>query len=196
MAPLLPSRIKSFADEDDCERLLDEAITPETVFSGRRNGLPTANIWRVYVFVLHILAITSLGILWVSSPPRTFALATRGRTWSPAQKYVEYEVADRPAMEHGAYSKYSGPPTTEQDAAWDALIRPVYFNATLQEIEKAGESQTNLTELVGGGYPATLGVYHELHCLRQLRFYLFQDYYYPNLTQTELQYVQGHLGML
>lgn len=32
-------------------------------------------------------------------------------------------------------------------------------------MDKAGESRENLAELVDGGYLATLGVYHELHCV-------------------------------
>ena len=40
-----------------------------------------------------------------------------------------------------------------------------YYSATAEELIKAGESMTNLTELASGGYAASLGVYHELHCL-------------------------------
>lgn len=45
------------------------------------------------------------------------------------------------------------------------LRKAVYFNATLQELKQAGESTQDAAELVGGGYLANLGVYHELHCV-------------------------------
>jgi hydrogenase maturation factor HypE len=35
----------------------------------------------------------------------------------------------------------------------------------MEELEKAGENLHNISELTGGGYLATIGVYHELHCV-------------------------------
>lgn len=74
-------------------------------------------------------------------------------------------------------------------------VKAVYFNATKEELERAGESFEDIAELEGGGYPASLGVYHELHCLRQLRFWLWKDRYYPELTEEQDMYFHGHLGM-
>jgi hypothetical protein len=56
----------------------------------------------------------------------------------------------------------------------------VYFNATVEELEKAGESFVNMAELTDGGYPASLGVYHELHCVVRCplpNLYLLQKKY-------------------
>jgi hypothetical protein len=42
----------------------------------------------------------------------------------------------------------------------------MYFAASREEMVKAGESIDEKTlEVTGGGYLATLGVYHELHCI-------------------------------
>lgn len=40
-----------------------------------------------------------------------------------------------------------------------------YFNATFEDLKRAGESLENVTQLTGGGYLASIGVYHELHCV-------------------------------
>lgn len=40
-----------------------------------------------------------------------------------------------------------------------------YFNATVEELQKAGESLDDVAQLSGGGYLASIGVYHELHCV-------------------------------
>jgi hypothetical protein len=40
-----------------------------------------------------------------------------------------------------------------------------FFNASLQELARAGERLENLAELTDGGFLASIGVYHELHCL-------------------------------
>ena len=44
------------------------------------------------------------------------------------------------------------------------------------------------------GYLAPLGVYHELHCLRQLRLYLYRDTYFANLTEANIEWFNSHLG--
>ncbi|KAG6357510.1 hypothetical protein INS49_013387 [Diaporthe citri] len=70
----------------------------------------------------------------------------------------------------------------------------VAFNATLDELRMANESiDGDLVELDGGGYLASLGAYHELHCLRRLRHYLYREYYFRNLTQMEADNVHAHL---
>lgn len=45
------------------------------------------------------------------------------------------------------------------------VIPASFFKVTRDELEKAGSSLDNIAELTGGGYVATLGVYHELHCV-------------------------------
>lgn len=49
--------------------------------------------------------------------------------------------------------------------------KATYFNTTREELERAGENLENLSELVGGGYLATIGVYHEIHCVVRLTVY-------------------------
>ncbi len=91
-------------------------------------------------------------------------------------------MRDRDTHGHQKVQKYAGRPTEEKDKAWDRLIkreplsalRPqiginaisaAYFNATLRDLERAGESLDDVTELTGGGYLASIGVFHELHCV-------------------------------
>lgn len=45
------------------------------------------------------------------------------------------------------------------------MILATFFRTTKEELERAGESFENIAELPEGGYVATLGVYHELHCV-------------------------------
>lgn len=57
-----------------------------------------------------------------------------------------------------------------------------------------GESLDNAVPLASGGYIAALGVYHDIHCLRRLRLFLHSDYYYRDLTPTNVKYLKVHLG--
>lgn len=102
---------------------------------------------------------------------------------APARDFLEYEINSEHATEHTKHSKYSGTPTHAQDTAWDDLIRrmlnpalsptsatdnrglAMFFNASLEELQRGGEMVKNLAVVEGGGYAATIGAYHELHCL-------------------------------
>lgn len=86
-------------------------------------------------------------------------------------------------ISHGVYNPYSGPPTSDQTKAWEELLArklivmasvfylkltaasAVMIRADYEEMALAGERPDNSIELFSGGYLASLGVYHDLHCL-------------------------------
>ncbi|TGJ79277.1 hypothetical protein E0Z10_g9486 [Xylaria hypoxylon] len=184
---------------DDIESMsLEERFNTyeETTIKGRKHkGILTCG--RVYVAILHIIILMLAGVLL------NYGLSEGSRSpdgpqrsWSPVQGFVEYKVSTEHATDPGHYSVYSGPPSEEQEEAWDRLITPVYFNISRDELTRAGESFENIIELTEGGYIASLGVYHELHCLRNLRLYVFRDRYYPNLTESQDRYLKEHLETL
>ncbi|KAI6784067.1 uncharacterized protein J7T54_004613 [Emericellopsis cladophorae] len=186
-----PSRSASLSDDEESQRLIEKHDQPVKLHS-RGSSIVTCK--RVYMVLLHgivlILVVTlCMGIDSKGPNPRP----TKGASWSPVREHIEHELNAGHATDHHKYSQYSGWPSPKQDEAWDDLMRPVYFNATRDELEKAGESFENIAELEGGGYPASLGVYHELHCLRQLRFWLWKDRYYGDLTEAQDDYFHGHL---
>ncbi|KAI0104451.1 hypothetical protein F4814DRAFT_430818 [Daldinia grandis] len=120
-------------------------------------------------------------------------MVLKGASWSPAADFIRYEINGDHALQRNVPSVYSGKPTIEQENAWRDLLTPMYFEATREEMIRGGESLENGTKLTSGGYLATLGVYHELHCLRQLRLYLYRDRYYVNLTSAQDEYIHRHL---
>ncbi|TRX95548.1 hypothetical protein FHL15_003506 [Xylaria flabelliformis] len=141
---------------------------------------------RVYLVILHVVLVFVLGVL-LSTRRSLHGLRPNGQP--PAYEAIKYKVKSEHGLDPHSYSNYSGPPTYEQDRAWDYLIRPVFFKASREELERAGESVESSIELVGGGYAATLGVHHELHCLRQPRLYLYKDRYFPTLTEAQANYL-------
>lgn len=79
--------------------------------------------------------------------------------------------------------------------SWPKYQIATFFSASQEDLEKTGESVNDSVPLADGGYIAGLGVYHNIHCLRRLRIFLHSDYYYDNLTEANLAYLRGHLGM-
>ncbi|KAI1747283.1 hypothetical protein F4782DRAFT_521652 [Xylaria castorea] len=181
-------------EESPTVRLLEGKSSIRTE---RRHSTQPARLFRLYFVLLHLvllsLALSLVMIQWAHPHWKANHELVEGSTWSPIQDFVQYEVRDRDTHGHQKVQKYAGRPTEEKDKAWDHLIKPAYFNATLRDLERAGESLDDVTELTGGGYLASIGVFHELHCVRQLRFYIYKERYYPNLSDSDTRYLQIHL---
>ncbi|KAF2792807.1 hypothetical protein K505DRAFT_245899, partial [Melanomma pulvis-pyrius CBS 109.77] len=93
------------------------------------------------------------------------------------------------ATNHTKYSNYSGPPNAGNAAAWTHLLQPLYFNASRDELIAGSASPEESVQVKNGGYVAALGVYHEIHCLNKLRYFL----YTPNMTHPQREMWEDHL---
>ncbi|KAI0518401.1 hypothetical protein F5B22DRAFT_644705 [Xylaria bambusicola] len=152
--------------------------------------------WRTTCYIVAGLLSTLLVISFsvvIYSRMDPYLSLHRGRSWSPAIDVLDYELVQIDRLGTYRHSTYAGPPSPEQDEAWDKLVRPSFFRASREEMERAGESTDDAVKIADGGYVTELGVYHELHCIRHLRFYLYRDHYYPNLTSSQQEYLYVHL---
>ncbi|KAI1213248.1 uncharacterized protein F4807DRAFT_449920 [Annulohypoxylon truncatum] len=182
------------ADEEQPLQMPDEGfINQEHHTSPKSHNRNTLTTQFVYILVLHLIIFILVGVIWGGEYRRAQLRILKGATWSPATDYIRYEIIGDHALKQNLPSVYSGPPSAENENAWQDLLTPMYFKATREEMLRGEQPLENGTQLTGGGYLATLGVYHELHCLRQLRLYLYRDYYYANLTSTQDEYLHKHL---
>ncbi|KAI0206735.1 hypothetical protein F4808DRAFT_405140 [Astrocystis sublimbata] len=175
--------------------LIEESDAPGSLGTSRKPSTRATTLKRIYFILLHIVIIVLFGIvtwLLLSRPTKDYGTATATQSWSPVHQYVEYEIQKEYASED-PHSNFSGPPSPDVERAWDDLERPTFFRVTREELERAGSSFDQIAMLADGGYVATLGVYHELHCVRQMRFFLWREKYYPNLTQLQEDYLYHHL---
>lgn len=179
--------------EEEKSWLFEESYPSERLEKSIKTIQRTFTLARIYVLILHAIIITLIiGIFITANSAKSCGDVVVAQSWSPVQEYIEYESQKEYASED-THSNFSGPPTAEQDKAWDELVKPSFFKVTREELEKAGSTFDRIAQLTDGGYVATLGVYHELHCVRQLRFYLSKERYYPHLTQGQADYLQHHL---
>ncbi|KAH8896403.1 hypothetical protein GQ53DRAFT_626293, partial [Thozetella sp. PMI_491] len=146
-----------------------------------------------YVFALHLALICAGALLWLSEAEGSDLISVEGRSWSPVHAFIEYEVIADNSASYDTRSIYTGPPSRESEDAWWELLEPALFNASAEEVERAGESLENAAEVMMGGYLAGLGVYHQLHCLQKIRNYIHEDYYYPNMTSKQREDQRLHL---
>ncbi|KAH7069969.1 hypothetical protein BKA63DRAFT_92591 [Paraphoma chrysanthemicola] len=87
-------------------------------------------------------------------------------------------------------SPWSGLPSPKIDTAWHHLLEPTTIRVTASELARSNQSSIELP--VGGGYMAWLGVFHELHCIKMIRQWVYRDYYHPNLTSDDFEELSIH----
>ena len=84
----------------------------------------------------------------------------------------------------------------------------MHIRISKEEMEALGGKSLELTD--GSGYVGSLEVYHDLHCLvflmfcsweiyltlkqKHIRHFIYQDTYFPNLTQNEYDFQLFHTG--
>ena len=69
------------------------------------------------------------------------------------------------------------------------------IQASEAELLATNEDPTERLELIQGGYLASLGVFHELHCLRRLYWHMYEGIYFANMTETDREDERGHASM-
>ncbi|KAI1385646.1 uncharacterized protein F4822DRAFT_350352 [Hypoxylon trugodes] len=82
-------------------------------------------------------------------------------------------------------------PSDELDAAWDNLLYAINLRISDDELDILGINKTNRVQVNGGAYIGSMGVYHHLHCLNNLRMIVHWDYYEPKFADSPYL---GHLG--
>ncbi|ORX96236.1 hypothetical protein BCR34DRAFT_460484, partial [Clohesyomyces aquaticus] len=66
------------------------------------------------------------------------------------------------------------------------------IQASKKEVKLTSDDPEERLELINGGYLGSLGVYHELHCLRRLYWNTHPETYFPNMTESQREYERGH----
>ncbi|KAI0891961.1 hypothetical protein F4806DRAFT_289454 [Annulohypoxylon nitens] len=88
-------------------------------------------------------------------------------------------------------SPWDQDPSDELDDAWDELLHAINIRVTGDELDTLGINKTNMVQVNGGDYIGSMGVYHHLHCLNNLRMVVHWDYYEPKYRNSPYF---GHLG--
>ncbi|OAA74696.1 hypothetical protein LEL_08277 [Akanthomyces lecanii RCEF 1005] len=128
----------------------------------------TSAKFHLAIFSFYILTLVGMGFLL----GRSWLSAKKRYLYSPANEAVEYYIGEF-TDGNDPHGKYVGKPRLSLEKAWQNLLGPV------------GMSD-------GSGYLGTLNVYHELHCVRWLHKYVYQDEYWPALSDEQRQKNKVH----
>ncbi|KAI2466190.1 hypothetical protein F4781DRAFT_434654 [Annulohypoxylon bovei var. microspora] len=161
----------------------EESIIPlDNVSSDRRNGRQTIRSWlRGNALFLAILVL----LLYIAIL-LTIDLAVRftGQLRKGMSGYHLPFIRDSLRYEERTEwylpgAPWDQDPSDELDDAWDDLLHAINIRVTGDELEVLGINKTNMVQVNGGDYIASMGVYHHLHCLNNLRMVVHWDHYEP-----------------
>ncbi|KAJ7693636.1 hypothetical protein B0H17DRAFT_1059322 [Mycena rosella] len=100
--------------------------------------------------------------------------------YSPAQNVVEYKTVKFHSGFGADLPVYDQPPSDEVDEAWQGLYQFAYSKIPRNQAIRLA----NKTYPILGDRPTTymlaLDVFHELHCLDEIRKAMYSDYYPPS----------------
>lgn len=116
---------------------------------------------------------------------------THGST-APAQKAVKLQK-QRFNAELVIDSPYIGEPSDSVDLAWHNLLQNMNIAVPASDLERVGTSSIAVPG-EPGKYIAGLSVFHELHCLKRLRQYIWKDQYFFNQTTEDDRLHRLHTG--
>ncbi|KAJ6784147.1 hypothetical protein PWT90_04177 [Aphanocladium album] len=104
--------------------------------------------------------------------------------YSPANDAIEYYVGEF-TDGNDPHGMYVGEPRPSLEKAWQALLGPMNVRLSLDDVRAFDREATAVKMSDGSGYLGTLNVYHELHCVRWLHKYVYQDEYWPGLDDEQ-----------
>ncbi|KAF9219440.1 hypothetical protein BS17DRAFT_760954 [Gyrodon lividus] len=172
--PLLPS-----SPLDECD---DKPSNSQT--QSRRKSVFLA----VSIMLNIILASVCAALIYTTDPPRGYPPADKAVGWVSKRFTDIWDV-----------SIYNGPPSPALDAAWHAL----YTRGTMQLPKSEVDSLPNKTVPIPGdedNYIFTFDIFHQLHCLNNIRQALHPEYYndayYAAEDAANLMkiHIEGHEG--
>lgn len=89
---------------------------------------------------------------------------------------------------------YSGRPNAELDLAWHNLLENENIRIPPEVMDHYGRKDIGVAIPDGSGYVGTLNMYHELHCIKRLHQYMYQDYYFKDITPRQKEKNRLHNG--
>ncbi|KAI1449963.1 hypothetical protein F5Y02DRAFT_427844 [Annulohypoxylon stygium] len=126
--------------------------------------------------LLAICVLLSIATVFLASPGDSQQITDNGHLlepYSPANDFIDYE-----------YRRM--------------IFNDTRFTGTLIRISEDELKLLNADSipLKDGGYAAGLGVAHNLHCVKQIKKFLYREHFYAELKQggEEYDYLQTHAG--
>ncbi|KAJ5257195.1 hypothetical protein N7478_013299 [Penicillium angulare] len=108
-------------------------------------------------------------------------------------RVLEYQPSTLPVTIHN--NPYAGKPRPELEESWHDMFRHTNIRVHKEDLDYYNVSSLLMTNLHGNGgyYVAQMGVFHELHCLKRIRHWIYRSHYLANFTDEQLIEEEAHI---
>ncbi|EPE30942.1 hypothetical protein GLAREA_03909 [Glarea lozoyensis ATCC 20868] len=179
--------------ETACESLLEKDEGLDRCSREHKRRYPEVSLRRIAILftiaqISLIITYTAVFLLLKERDSRDDN-STGDLRMSPARDAIRYEQRYFEKQGH-VTSPFSGEPRPALEEAWHNLLSGMNIRVSEEYLTPYGAKSL---PLAGGGYAAQLGMYHELHCLKKVRHWLYKDHYHHNATKEELARQENHI---
>ncbi|KAI1324466.1 hypothetical protein F5Y16DRAFT_381005 [Xylariaceae sp. FL0255] len=149
--------------------------------SQSRNKQDKNRWWQVLPLFLIVTNLISIILLLRNGRHGTRSTADLPAL-SPVDDSIRYETTyfDKYGHLTSPFAKEPGP---ELDAAWHQQLAGMNIKVSEEWLERYGADSVHFAD--GSGVLVQLGVYHELHCLKRIKHWIYPSYYGDNHTDKE-----------
>ncbi|SMR45908.1 unnamed protein product [Zymoseptoria tritici ST99CH_3D1] len=90
-----------------------------------------------------------------------------------------------------AESPFAGDPRPQLETAWHHLLQHINIRVSKSDLDDVNLTSLELSD--GSGYVAQPSVFHELHCIKRIRHWVYKDHYLSGLSEHEALNWKGHI---
>jgi len=165
-------------DFSEKETLMDEASQ-----KSHRRSFWVRNLFAFCIHLAIFLTYTILATLALDSRTKTVQ-QSRNLLYSPANEVLRWQLHQFHSGD-GHEGPYSGYPRPELEEAWENLLGNMNVRLSLKDLKAFNREEDAVQLPDGSGYAGTLNIYHEIHCVKWMHTYMYQEHYYPNLDDAQ-----------
>ncbi|KAK1958777.1 hypothetical protein LY78DRAFT_647063 [Colletotrichum sublineola] len=174
---------------DECDEM-NGSSSSERLLSSSMSGYKDEKVeqaWKscqhkcfwALIFAFGLSLILNFGLLghlfYIAEQPRRAASNQSSSTksamalYSPANDAVEYQLSKFASSVEGGRSHFQGRPSMESNRAWQGLYENMFTHITEEEARMLPNKTAPELESEGSGYLVVLNVFHDLHCMDNIR---------------------------
>ncbi|OOF95577.1 hypothetical protein ASPCADRAFT_406329 [Aspergillus carbonarius ITEM 5010] len=147
----------------------------------------------VAYLILILLYLTLIGNVYPfsNSPPQSVPSSPLSHEFPSLHEAgaLEYETRTWPVNIHN--NPFSGKPRPELEEAWHGLFEKNNIRVRQEDLEFYNVTSLRMTD--GNGWVGQMGVFHELHCLKRVRHWIYRDHYLADAPEAVLIEEEAHV---
>jgi len=159
------------------------SFTTETSTNPRQQRVWRRHVMAFCVHFIIFLIYSTIAVFALDSPCKVL-YQNSNLLYSPANEVLRWKLQEFNSGD-GTEGPYQGYPRPELEDAWNKLLGNMNIRLSLEDLKAFNRDEDAVQLPDGSGYIGSLNVYHEIHCVKWMHTYVYQEYYYPNLDDAQ-----------